>query len=190
MFYGTLFLIFGTVTGKVGPKYDYNFNHFTIEVNKHELSKLSAKTEKMDNIEFKGHYEFLNDLGFRESSNNYKVVNKWGYMGRYQFGMKTLKALDIHTTKSEFLNNPLLQEEAMELLLKDNKRILNKLINQYEGKVLHGVKVTESGILAAAHLGGAGNVKKWFRRGTQFKDAKGTSITSYMKRFEGYTLNI
>ena len=111
-------------------------------------------------------------------------------MGRYQFGMETLKALGISTTKSEFLNNPLLQEEAMELLLKDNKRILKKLINKYEGKVLHGVKVTESGILAAAHLGGAGNVKKWFRRGTQFKDAKGTSITSYMKRFEGYTLNI
>jgi hypothetical protein len=190
MFYGTLFLIFGTVTGKVGPKFDYNFNHFTIEVNKHELSKLSAKTEKIDNIKFKGHYEFLNDIGFRESSNNYKIVNKWGYMGRYQFGMETLKALGISTTKSEFLNNPLLQEEAMELLLKDNKRILKKLINKYEGKVLHGVKVTESGILAAAHLGGAGNVKKWFRRGTQFKDAKGTSITSYMKRFEGYTLNI
>ena len=190
MFYGTLFLIFGTVTGKVGPKFDYNFNHFTIEVNKHELSKLSAKTEKTDKIKFKGHYEFLNDLGFRESSNNYKIVNKWGYMGRYQFGMETLKALGISTTKSEFLNSPLLQEEAMELLLKDNKRILKKLINKYEGKVLHGVKVTESGILAAAHLGGAGNVKKWFRRGTQFKDAKGTSITSYMKRFEGYTLNI
>ena len=147
--------------------------------------------EETPPIIVKSDYElFLDAIGHQESGNKYHIVNRYGYMGRYQFGMETLKALGISTTKSEFLNNPLLQEEAMELLLKDNKRILKKLINKYEGKVLHGVKVTESGILAAAHLGGAGNVKKWFRRGTQFKDAKGTSITSYMKRFEGYTLNI
>ena len=29
---------------------------------------------------------FLNAIGHRESTNRYDVVNKWGYMGRYQFG--------------------------------------------------------------------------------------------------------
>ena len=78
----------------------------------------------------------------------------------------------------------------MQLLLIDNKRILKRLIDKHNGKILHGIRVTESGILAAAHLGGAGNVKKWFRKGIQFKDAKGTSITSYMKKFEGYELDL
>ena len=48
----------------------------------------------------------------------------------------------------------------------------------------------ESGILAAAHLGGAGNVKKFFRNGKNFADGNGTKMTSYMKRFANYQLNI
>ena len=75
-------------------------------------------------------------------------------------------------------------------LLKQNKRSLRKYIAKYDGKYIHGVLVTESGLLAAAHLGGAGSVKKWFRTGKVRKDGNGVKITSYMERFGGYDLNV
>jgi hypothetical protein len=51
--------------------------------------------------------------------------------------------------------------------------------------------VTESGILAAAHLAGPGSVKKYLRSwGAQaFSDAFGTTIKTYMKRFGGYDVS-
>jgi len=139
----------------------------------------------------KNHDTFLEDLGFRESSGRYKVVNKYGYLGKYQFGRKTLNSIGMkNISNREFLDNPDLQEEAMQRLMLSNYKSLRRYINKYEGTIVHGVLVTKSGVLAAAHLGGAGNVKKWFRRGIVFKDANGTKITSYMKQFGGYKLDI
>ena len=74
--------------------------------------------------------------------------------------------------------------------MKELTNYTRKLIKKYEGKYLHGIYITESGVLAASHLGGAGNVKKWFRKGEVFRDAIGTSITSYMKQFSGYNLDV
>jgi hypothetical protein len=50
------------------------------------------------------------------------------------------------------------------------------------------VAITESGILAAAHLAGAGNVKKYLYSGgsKDVVDAYGTSITRYLSKFEGF----
>ena len=50
--------------------------------------------------------------------------------------------------------------------------------------------ISESGILAAAHLGGQGSVKRYFKNGRVFKDAYGTKITSYMKQFSGYDIKL
>jgi hypothetical protein len=136
------------------------------------------------------HQAFLDAIGFRESGNRYDIVNRYGYMGKYQFGRKTLRGLGFKMSKEEFLNSPLLQEQAMHALLKQNKRSLRKYIAKYDGKYIHGVLVTESGLLAAAHLGGAGSVKKWFRTGKVRKDGNGVKITSYMERFGGYDLNV
>ena len=111
-------------------------------------------------------------------------------MGRYQFGKSTLKTIKIKVSREEFLNSPEIQEEAMRRLLKYNKKKLQKYIDKYNGKIVHGILVTESGILAAAHLGGAGSVKKWFRTGKVRKDGNGVKITSYMTRFGGYNLSI
>ena len=131
---------------------------------------------------------FLDDIGFRESTNRYDVVNQYGYMGKYQFGIKTLKSIGIETTKKEFLSSPDLQEEAMITLLKSNQHNLRRQIKKYDGKLVNGILVTESGLLAAAHLGGPGSVKKWLRSGQDFKDGNGTKITSYIKTFNGYNL--
>ena len=133
---------------------------------------------------------FLNSIGQKESGNNYKIVNTYGYMGKYQFGKGTLKGLGYDLTREEFLNHPEIQEKAMLDLLRHNKKKLQKYINKYEGKVVHGVHITESGILAAAHLAGQGNVRKFFRKGYQFKDGYGTTLTSYMTKFAGYDLRL
>ena len=146
--------------------------------------------KKIINIETKNHYDFLKAIGFKESGNKYNIVNKYGYMGRYQFGEATLRGLGFKVSKEEFLNDPHLQEKAMQALLEHNKKKLKKVIKEYSNTEYNGIYVTESGILAAAHLGGQGNVKKFFRNGSEFKDGFGTSILTYMEKFSGYQLDL
>ena len=104
--------------------------------------------------------------------NKYKKVNSLGYLGKYQFGTETLKTVGVHNS-SKFLNSPELQEKAFIALLAKNKWELRDEIEKYEGTILNGIRVTESGILAAAHLGGAGSVKKYFKNNGNrfFRDA-------------------
>jgi len=141
-------------------------------------------------LEIKTHHDFLDAIGFRESGNRYDIVNKYGYMGKYQFGKSTLKGLGFKVTQDEFLNSPYIQEKAMQALLEHNQKKLKKQIEKYCGQTINGVYITKSGILAAAHLGGQGNVKKFFRNGSEFKDGFGTNITTYMEQFGGYYLNL
>ena len=157
-----------------------------------EISVVQPKLEvKVEMPVVKNHSTFLSAIGFRESSNNYKAVNRFGYLGKYQFGRKTLNAIGFENISNrEFLANPTIQEKAMLTLLKQNKHTLRKEIAKYSGKVINGIYITESGILAAAHLAGAGNVKKFFRKGYEFRDGNGTKMTSYMKQFANYKLNI
>ena len=132
-------------------------------------------------IVIKDHSKFLDDIGFRESSGNYQAVNQFGYLGKYQFGRKTLNALGYkNISNREFLENEAMQEEAMYALLSHNKKILRRQIEKYHGKTINGILITESGILAAAHLAGPGNVKKFLRKGYEFKDGNGTKMTSYL----------
>lgn len=133
---------------------------------------------------------FKEALAFKESQGRYRVVNKLGYLGKYQFGRETLKRFRIYNTK-HFLKTPELQEKAFIAYCKVNKWILRKDIKRSVGKIINGIKITESGILAAAHLSGAGNVKKFLRSNgaIKFNDAFGTSIESYMKKFGGYDVS-
>ena len=130
---------------------------------------------------------FKEALGFKESGGDYFVVNKFGYLGKYQFGKETLKMIGVFNP-NQFLADPELQEKAFIANTQRNKWILRKEIERFNGKTINGVKVTESGILAAAHLAGPGSVKKYLRSfGKEgFRDAFGTSIQYYMKRFSGY----
>jgi hypothetical protein len=156
------------------------------------INPIEAETaiEEEVKIDPKSHNHFLNAIGHMESGNRYNIVNKWGYMGKYQFGRSTLQTLGYNITRTEFLSNPQIQEEAMYKLLKYNKYTLKYYISNYDGKKVWGVNITESGLLAAAHLAGSGNVKRFFQKGLDFKDANGTKMTSYMKQFGGYKLNI
>ena len=86
------------------------------------------------------------------------------------------------------MNSPKLQEKAFVILLSKNKYELQDYIHNYNGKVVDGVKITESGILAAAHLGGAGSVKRFLKSNGErkCKDEYGTSVKTYMKDFGGF----
>ncbi len=132
---------------------------------------------------------FKEALAFKESRGDYGVVNQFGYLGKYQFGINTLALIGLKRIgRNEFLNDPALQEKAFYANLSRNKWILRRDIQWFDGKVINGIKVTESGILAAAHLSGPGSVKKYVRSGgvEGFSDAFGTTIRYYMKRFGGY----
>lgn len=130
---------------------------------------------------------FKEQLGFKESQNDYFRVNTLGYLGKYQFGKSTLELIGIDDAK-HFLNTPELQEKAFIANAERNKWVLRKDIKRFVGKRIRGILITESGILAAAHLAGPGGVKKYLRSygSNGFKDAYGTSIKYYMNRFQGY----
>ncbi len=134
---------------------------------------------------------FKEALAFKESQGKFKLINSLGYMGKYQFGKNTLSTVGINNT-TKFLNTPHLQEKAFVALLSINKWELRSEIEQFDGTVLNGIEITESGILAAAHLGGAGSVKKFFKsNGTRAsKDNFGTSIKSYLQKFSGFDTSV
>ncbi|WP_459211661.1 peptidoglycan-binding protein LysM [Aquimarina rhabdastrellae] len=130
---------------------------------------------------------FKEAIAFKESRGSYDVINQFGYLGKYQFGRGTLALIGIKDVQA-FLNTPELQEKAFYANASRNKWILRRDIARFDGRYMNGIKVTESGILAAAHLAGPGSVKKYLRSGgvQGFSDANGTTIRYYMKRFAGY----
>ena len=130
---------------------------------------------------------FKEALAFKESGGDYFSVNTFGYLGKYQFGKETLKMIGINNP-IKFLKNPVLQERAFIANAERNKWILRRDIRNFVGKRINGTVVTESGILAAAHLAGPGSVKKYLRSYglDNFEDGFGTTVQYYMKRFSGY----
>ena len=168
--------------------------HNWFQVNEEEATTYSFPSNiELDyenlKIPFTGKYfiGFKEALAFKESQGKYRKINTLGYIGKYQFGVETLKSVGIHDS-THFLNSPKLQEKAFVALLSKNKWQLKDEIEKYRGKVIGGVKVTESGLLAAAHLGGVGSVKKFLKSNGKYvsKDQYGSSIKSYMKQFGGY----
>ena len=188
----TLVLLFALTIFSLMAFTTYKANIVTVvEIEPEPIKILPIEIEK-ESFELvqPSHQQFLEAIGHRESSNNYSVVNEFGYMGRYQFGRATLKGLGIDVTKEEFINDHRLQEKAMHMLLSHNRKKLKRYIKKYEGQIIHGVLITESGVLAAAHLAGQGNVRKFLKNGFVFEDGNGTKMTSYMKQFGGYILNL
>lgn len=171
---------------------DKNLVYHVPTENEVEEKLLAINYEITPKTKSKSFIEFREALAERESSVEYDAVNSYGYLGKYQFGKSALKTLGVNNSK-EFLNDPVMQEKAFVALLQVNKWILRKEIAKYQGKRIGGVLITESGILAAAHLGGAGSVQKFLRsNGTiGFSDGYGTNIKHYIKKFAGYdTSNI
>jgi hypothetical protein len=135
-------------------------------------------------------YGFAQKMAYKESRGMLHLVNPYGYMGKYQFGKSALRTVGIYDFQ-EFLNNSNWQDKAFTALIARHKWILKKDIEKYSGRIINGVEITESGLLAAAHLGGAGSVKKYLRSNGRrgFRDGFGTSISSYIRKFSGYDIS-
>ena len=110
----------------------------------------------------------------------YAEVNPDRAWGRYQMTRDALTDAGIHVSKAkmwagplarkmgirseqDFLNNPLAQERAIQVYLERTERALrNKGATAHIGRTFKGIKdkitVTQSGLLAAAHRRGVGNV--------------------------------
>ena len=154
--------------------------------------------------EQKGYDEFLDSLGFRESTDNYALVNSYGYMGRYQMGGEALqeagfKDADGNWTelansygiysKEDFLNCPEGQDYAIAAYHKVVCRYIRAYdLERYIGTTYCGVKVTRSGLLAGCHLVGIGSMKKALASGEPSYDGYGTPASEYLELFGGYNV--
>ncbi len=161
--------------------------NYTVRVDGIKDGNLLASNESFSPYLGKTFVGFKEALAFKESGGDYFSVNTFGYLGKYQFGKETLKMIGIKNP-TKFLRNPRLQERAFIANAERNKWILRRDIKNFVGKRVNGIIVTESGILAAAHLAGPGNVKKYLRSYglDNFADGYGTTVHDYMKRFSGY----
>jgi len=185
---------------KPAPKLDmslYTTNGMELDYTISEELALNTSTSELSEP-FHDHHAYFPYLGktyngfkealaFKESRGNYFSVNTLGYLGKYQFGAETLKLIGIYNP-NQFLYNPKLQEKAFLANAARNKWILRKDIKRSVGKTIGGVKITESGILAAAHLAGPGTVKKYLRSSGNYNysDAYGSTVSDYMHKFSGY----
>lgn len=157
--------------------------------------------------------QFLNDLGARESGGNYKAFNRHGYAGKYQMGEAALIDAGYYRKHSriynndwsgeflgkdgvksiqDFLNNPKAQENAQIIFKKKQWSYLKAVgAHNYIGLFINGFVITPSGLLAGAHLKGAGSVIQYLQsRGKNIpKDGFGTSLESYIKQFANYDVS-
>ncbi len=135
---------------------------------------------------------FKNSLARFESRNNWKEFNRYGFIGKYQFGKSALEATGYGSVSvTEFRVNPGIfpeadQEKAMDALLKINESSLHDYFRRYVGyTVSDSIRITRAGILAAAHLAGSANVRQYLESfgSKDLKDRMGTSISDYLYRF-------
>ncbi len=192
VFYLSILLTVAFISSGFKPYKSQSNSGFHLNENE-ELSYVFPSQNFIDyanlKIPFVGKYfiGFKEALAHKESQGKYNKVNTLGYLGKYQFGKETLKSIGIHDSV-RFMNSPKLQEKAFVALLSKNKYELQEYISNFEGKVVDGIKVTESGILAAAHLGGTGSVKRFLNSNgaRKCKDEYGTSVKTYMRDFGGF----
>lgn len=155
---------------------------------------------------------FMDSLAERESSGDYKKVNKFGYLGRYQFGEVALEELGYYfrtkrrwgpknhwegkwtgkhniNSKEDFLNNPKVQDIAVkELFIRNWKYIRMIGLHKYLGTKIDGIDITTSGLIAGMHLVGLKGVSRFLMRKNHVTDGLGTNVKEYINKFKGYKL--
>ena len=167
--------------------------------------------------------ESSSDLSQPLSTNFNKISaskkNKQGYIGLFQFGEAALidlgyyKHWDNNTDKtkandwtgawtgkaginnlSQFLNSPEKQLQAIhEWIDFLCNRLRNRNFNEFYGKTINGIEITESGAIAGAHLVGDGGLGSFFGiNGFKGKykesDGNGVHISKYIEMFNHFDL--
>lgn len=160
---------------------------------------------------------FLRKLFMREAGGDTKVINSAGYIGKYQFGEAALIDLGYYrpdgnnyrndwvgswtgkhgiTSRSQFLNSEAAQDTAAhEWVALLCKKMKHYKLNEYIGKTVNGVKITESGIIAGAHLKGFGSdanpgVRQFLKSNGAIdpRDGLGTKVSHYVELMADYEL--
>jgi hypothetical protein len=153
--------------------------------------------------------EFLAALAQRESSGVASKINQYGYAGLYQMGEAALIDAGYYrgdgtrnndwrggwTGKNgiyslrDFLATAPEQTRAITDYHATLWRQIERLgLDRYLGQTVRGVTMTASGLIAGAHLLGAGGLRSCLR-GSGCADANGTSAFSYMAQFGGYEVS-
>lgn len=168
------------------------FSSYTIvEVYRFATHTIKSHTYK----EAKKLKPFMYAIGEFESGMTYDTISKNGMLGAYQFSWSTalihLRKWKMDTiSKNYFLNHPTLQDSVMIENIKLNNKILHKYIKKYDGHIVYGIKITKSGVLAAAQFG-PGKVINFFNGCTgkdSICDGNGVPVMYYMNKFAGYQL--
>lgn len=139
---------------------------------------------KLDESSNNGLETFRKLLAQAESGCNPMCVSKSGYYrGLYQIGRAAAQDADI---SYDYLLDSSYSEIALIKVMQRNKELLGDY-SHYLGKVIDSVRVTEAGILAAAHLRGHVYARKWLETNGKIngKDANGTSVKDYMELMQG-----
>lgn len=149
------------------------------------------------NITVNSEQSYLTKLCNLESSCRYSTENRLGYLGAYQFGHMSLIDLKFKShngkwlgklginSKEDFKSNVAAQETA----IREWNKILDKRLKQCGASTridttLHGIKLTQYNLRAASHLLGANYTCRFVHGeiGVR-KDANGTSILDYLRKF-------
>ena len=139
--------------------------------------------------------EFLKKFAEVESNNKWDTISKSGMIGKYQIAPITLKDLGKeHIDTLSFREDPNIypEEEQDSDILKiiSRKKGALKPYRKYIGKTLAGIKITESGLIAASLLVGEGKVIEFLKsNGTVIPaDGNGTLITKYLLDFQKFNI--
>ena len=147
---------------------------------------LSYPSDSSMNLE-----NFLTQIAYVESRNT-KGAKRDGsqYWGLYALGTDARREAGCENVPEEvFMKYTDIQHASMIRFLVSHKKQLQKYIDKYSGKVIDGVLVTESGILAMSHLG-CGAAKSYLDSGViPNTDKNGNPVRSYLK-LGGYNLQL
>lgn len=162
----------------------------------------------------KGFTHYADDLGYDESRNDITIINEIGCFAEHQWKQTTLRYLGYNNiTLSEFKKDPSIfpkeiQREALRKLI-DTTKFELRSYKYYIGTVIDDVEITESGLIAACHLGGIKSVRKYLLSRGQYllidgfrinikhskkqvkfnsHDIFGTYISDYIEKFNFYSL--
>lgn len=158
-------------------------------------------------------------LSAKENVNAAKIKNDLGYIGFFQFGEAALIDLGYYNhwnnnsdkTKkndwtgswvgqrnikslNQFLNSPSLQIQVIDDWINFLcKKLRGRSFNEYYGKIINGIEITESGAIAGSHLVGDGGLGSFlgvpgFKGKYKESDGNNVHISKYIEMFNHYDL--
>lgn len=130
-------------------------------------------------------------LSSTESGGDFQAANDEGFVGRLQFGDQRLEdaknagVIPEQMTKEQFRNDRAAQEAVEKWHIQDISNFIEtNNLNRFVGQTINDVEVTPQGMIAVAHLGGSGGLRKHLETGGSYNpsDSNGTSLSDYMER--------